>query len=343
MKHLTTTKILVTVTLTLFLFGCSKKLWNTYTPVQAGIVGKKIKEYDRKTGQIAFGDINTSSGKITTKDEPSTASETQTIDKKLTVDITGFLGKKATVTKVTTTNAVVTNYVSAKDLKPGKFVYAGIKAEKATVKISKKSSTEIKPEELAKELEKYIKTINPAITETAKLVKEISSSTDKDYEYEITNPNVYLMFQEGELLENQGISDNWFKDFCWSSFEGPNFELSENRPVTSAANPLKPVISKEFRNKVSQMSVQLAMKMVDGVPNLFVRYTTQEGTEDKLVPKFSATVWNDPNFIIQEYDLDANHYKVVKLKIEATLVGNKIVVTAAIVSYPEKTIRINKL
>jgi hypothetical protein len=321
------------------LFWLKRKLWNTYNPVQAEIVGKIIMEYDNKNGQIAFGNINTHSGIIVTKDSPSTGTEIQIIEKKLTVDITFFIGEKATVTKVSTTNAVVTNYVSAKDLKIGKFVYAAIKAEKAIVKISKKSETEIKPEELAKKLEKYIRSINPIIAETVNLVKEISSCNGTDYEYEITNPNVYLMFQAGELLY-QGVSDKWFKNFCWKSYEGPNFELSKHHQVTCL---LSPVISRKIRDKVTQMKVQLAMKILENVPNLFVRYTTYAGTEDKLIPMYSSTIWNEPNFIIKEYDLDVNHYKEITLEIDAKLDGEKIIVKTAKVKYPEKTIRVIKL
>jgi hypothetical protein len=327
-------KISLLICLSFLVFSC-KSSWNLYKPAQTDIVGKKVISYTKKNKQIALGQVNTDDATIKTSDHPSTATENQEIEKDLTIDIKGFFNKKTKVTNVEVTNATVTNISSIKNINPGTFVYGAIKADKVVVTLKNESETEITPQELAEELEGYLSTLNPAVTEVANLVNEISFSSKDESKYEITNPDVYYLFQEAELLENQGISNKWFQNFARYG----EVTLSKSNPTS---DKIFPVISKAFKNKVDRIIVQLARVEENGKTELYVRYTTKSGTERKKIPEFSEGLWDVVNFVIKEYDLASDSYKVVRIDVKAKKVGENIVVSEGKVSYPEKTLKIIK-
>jgi beta-galactosidase beta subunit len=327
-------KITVLVCMSILVFSC-KSSWNLYKPTQSDIVGKKVVSYTKKNKQIAFGAVHTDSKTVETSDHPSTATENQEIEKNMIIDLKGFFNKKTKVTNVNVTNATVTNLSSIKNINPGSFVYGAIKAEKVVVTLKNESDTQITPQELTQELEVYLKTLNPAITDVANLVNEISFSSKDESKYEITNPNVYYLFQEAKLLENQGINNKWFQNFARYG----DVTLTKNDPIS---NEIIPVISSAFKDKVDRIIVQLARVEKNDKIELHVRYTTKSGTEMKKIPEFSDGLWNSVNFIIKEYDLSSDSYKVVRINIKAKKVGDDIVVSEGKVSYPEKTLQIVK-
>jgi len=322
--------------LAIILLSSCKSSWNLYKPAQSDIVGKAIIDYKKKNQQIAFGSINTTTGTIETKDSPSSASENLEIEKNLTLDLKGFFNKKTKVTKVDVTNATVTNISSVKDLKPGRFVYSAVKADKVVVTIKNESETDIKPKDLVEQLETYVRAINPAIVDAASIINEIKFDAKNESKYEITNPNVYYLFQEAELLENQGeIKNKWFQNFA----KHGSVELTAANPVSKI---IYPVISKNFKNKVDRIGIQLVYKLEDKTPELYVRYTTVSGEEMKKIPRFSDNLWDKMNFVIKEYNLSSNSYKVVRMEIKAKQTDNGISVNLAKVSYPEKVLKINQ-
>ncbi len=331
-------KNLPVIILTVILFAsCNKNLWNIYRPAQANIVGKKVKSYDRKSNKISLGEIN-SDGELKTEDEPSTMEESELIDKKLTIDIQAFLKEKAKVVDVKTTNSTVTHISkeSLKNLRPGKFVFSAIKAEKAVIELKKDDMTTITP----KDLEEYLKKVNPTISEVAGLIKKIESTNNSTVKYEITNPNVYVLFQQAELQENVGVADKWFKNF--NTYEGATFTLSPEKTVTETI--ISPVISKKYRDKVASIKVQLVYEKLDDMENpvLYARYTSSSGSEMKKIPTLSPGVWNTLKFVLAEYYLSETQYKVVYLELDAKQVGKNIEVRKAKVFYPEKSIKIIK-
>ncbi|NVK66106.1 MAG: hypothetical protein HWE22_16060 [Flavobacteriales bacterium] len=323
--------------ITSLLLSC-KSTWHLYKPAQSGIVGKRVNDYSKQNQQISLGPIHTFDGTIETVDNPSTATENQLIEKNIMLDLKGFLNKKTTVTNVKVTNATVTNIKSLKNVNPGNFVYSAIKAEKVTVTLKVNSNTEIKPEELIEELQKYIQSLNPAIADVATLVKEISVNSTNESTYEILNPDVYYCFQEAVIRENQGIKHTYYKDFV-TIHGGDYFILNEDYSVSK---DLFVVVSKEFEGVVDRIVVQLVYKKENGIPNLYVRYNTRNGSELKLIPRLSDKVWNSLNFQIKEYDLSSKAYKLVRMDIAAELIDNGIRITRGKVSYPEKTIEIVK-
>ncbi len=329
-------KKLILIAFALSLCSC-KSLWNLYKPVQSEIVGKKVVDYNSKSNYIALGEINSESGDISTKDFASSATLIENLEKEFKLDIKGFFTKNVKVENIEVTNAKVTQISSIKDMEPGNFVYAAIKADKVIVSLKNESNTEIKPEELAKELEQYVKSLNPTVTEVAKMVKEISFNSKSISKYEITNPEVYYFFQEARILENQGIKNKWFKSF--TTIMDGEFKLNSENPTSKT---LYPVISKKFKDKVDRIGVQLLYEKNNDKPELYVRYTVKNKTEKKKIPRLSEKVWDEMNFLIKEYDLSSDSYKVVRMDIKARQIDDEIMIQMANVSYPEKRIEIIK-
>lgn len=327
-------KIIILLLMSIFVTSC-KSSWNLYKPVQSEIIGKKVLDYNKKSQEIALGTINTTTGKVNTKDNTSTSSEKLEIEKNMTLDLKGFFNKKTKVTEVDVTNAIVTNISSIKDLNPGKFIYSAIKADKVIVTLKNESETEIKPKELIDQMESYVKALNPALADVAGIVNEISFDSKNESKYVINNPKVYYLFQEAELFENQGNLNKWFQNFTRDG----NIKLTQTEPISKIINP---VISKSFKDKVDRISVQLVRKMENNKPELYVRYSTKLGNELKKIPRFSNKIWDELNFIIKEYDLSSNSYKVVRMDIKAQQIESDILVTLGKVSYPEKILKINK-
>jgi hypothetical protein len=326
--------------LTISVYG-QKKTWLRYTPAQANAVGKKFMKYEKKDGSATIsGEVNPN--KLSTTDQVSEDKHKEEFQKSLTISLKGFLGKKASVGDIEATGLVVTQIDTLRYCRPGKFVFAGIKANTVKITLKKEGSSTIKPKDLLKEVEQYANSLNPALVAGVSVIDSIHWESQKSMSIEIKNPSVYYMVQVAELKENLGTPDKYFIDLV--RLENGNLTLNENYPVTDTK--VKPVISRSFRDGIESIEVELVYKKQDAnsKPELIVRYTQQGGggTKEKIIPMLSATRWDENKFLVHDYVIDEKRTKPVYLNIKAELNGNDIKITRATFTYPEKEIKILK-
>jgi len=332
MKKLT---FLVIMCFTVNISFSQNNLWFPYNPVQSDVVGKqflgKRGNYVTISGTLLTPDIRL-------KDIASGASEKSEFEKNISIGLKFFLGKYTSSITVRAQNIHKTDIITPWDsLQSGRFVFSALKAEKASIEIVKKNSSNITPKELLNGIKDFSAISDASALNVIKLVDSINFATSNTLKVEIDNPSVYYSIQIAEIQEDYNNYGRFYINMLGKGVD--SCRLTDDRIATGEKYPVLSDNSKKYLQKIT---VNLLRKVgVDGKPKLIVSYSnpSTKKMEETEIAMFNSRRWYNSQLLVNEYKANTC-VKRVYLKIDAKLEGQNIVISEATLTYPEKIITI---
>ena len=315
-----------------FLVGCGGS-WHTYRPPMADLIGM---EANMTGDEIIVGNaIKLEANKertLTTKSGASKASEINDSDQNIALDLLIRnaklkLGLNLDATESINANGLEIDIFNNWEWVPEgqTFVYAGIRAETVTMKVTTHNS------------------LNLGEIEYPELGSlKISTNKENSYTIEINNPKIYYKIQLAEVdqtFPGNKYSDGWITMDSLGNTNIPQIELIENNVKKRETWKIQPhqFFWKRWFSSYEMPLLSLLIKEGD----LYVRST--RGLTSELIPlkQYSSNgIWSRDSIYLTDFPVGEFERKLIILDLKAEKKGDMIIVKHARIRYPEKKLAV---